>query len=74
MLVWAFRWTQGQAGGLDLVYQILMGKEAWPQDTLLEGIDLSSCLQKKIWKHVAYGGESVSSGSCWRSTLYYPGL
>lgn len=47
-------WRAGPA------YQILMGKEAWPQDTLLEGIDLSSCLQKKIWKHVAYGGESVS--------------
>lgn len=59
MLVWAFRWTQGQAGGLDLAYQILMGKEAWPQDTLLGGIDLSSYMQK-IWKHVAYGGESVS--------------
>lgn len=36
------------------------GKESLAQDNLLGGIDPSSCLQKKIWKHVAYGGESVS--------------
>lgn len=36
VLVWAFRWTQGQAEGLGLAYQIVMGKKAWPKITCLE--------------------------------------